>query len=77
MTQPLPRDLLQLARDTGYAAIPCPTCVPPGAGRERAGVCANCGGSGRLWTSPRGSLSDDGLKRLRHLLPRRTGEWHS
>lgn len=69
MTQPPTRDLRAFARATGYDASPCPGCAHVAEGPARAG-CTNCGGSGRLWTSPRGSLSDDGLARLRHLLTR-------
>lgn len=59
-----PRDLRDFARQTGYAATPCPDCrlVRPGSVVRRP--CANCGGSGRLWTSARGSLDDSGLARL-------------
>lgn len=38
----------------------CPSC----AGRDDAGSCPNCGGTGRLWVSGPRSLSDEGLRRL-------------
>jgi hypothetical protein len=69
MTAPLTRELDAFARATGYDPSPCPACAPVAETAARAG-CTNCGGSGRLWTSPRGSLSDAGLVRLHHLLSR-------
>lgn len=60
----LPEALLDLARASGFEASRCPACV---AG-ERDDRCPNCGGSGRLWTSPHASLSDEGLARLAQLL---------
>ena len=68
MTQLLLRELIGFAQESGYDAAPCPSCSAralPGEGRSG---CSNCGGSGRLWTSPRGSLSDAGLERLRRML---------
>ena len=56
--------------ESGYDAAPCPSCCAGApSGGDRSG-CGNCGGSGRLWASPRGSLSDDGLQRLRRMLVR-------
>jgi len=69
MSAPLARELGQFARATGYDETPCPGCAPVAEVTARA-RCTNCGGSGRLWTSPRGSLSDAGLVRLHHLLAR-------
>lgn len=69
MTAPLTRELGQFARATGYDETPCPACAPIAEVAVRAS-CTNCGGSGRLWTSARGSLSDAGLARLHHLLSR-------
>jgi hypothetical protein len=67
MTPREPRELTAFARATGYDAAPCPGSA--GAARDPGSPrCTNCGGSGRLWTSARGSLSDDGLARLRHLI---------
>jgi hypothetical protein len=69
MMRPLPRDLRDFARENGYVAQPCSACT--GAACDvPAPRCANCGGSGRIWHSPRGSLSDDGLQRLRELQSR-------
>jgi len=70
MTQPLLRDLIAFAHESGYDAAPCPGCALSRVAADRCctGACTNCGGSGRLWTSQRGSLSDDGLQRLRWLL---------
>lgn len=68
MTRPLLRELMDLARESGYAATSCPSCGIGAGESERSSACGNCGGSGRLWTSRRGSLSDDGLLRLARLL---------
>jgi len=67
MTAGRAHDLGTFARATGYDATPCRSCADS---EERpAGTrCTNCGGSGRIWTSVRGSLSDDGLARLRGML---------
>jgi hypothetical protein len=62
-----PRDLRDFARQTGYAATQCPDCCRIRPGSVVRTPCANCGGSGRLWTSPRGSLDDRGLARLLRL----------
>jgi hypothetical protein len=69
MTRRPPRDLIDFAGGSGFAPASCPTCATA-TGRERRGTCANCGGSGRLWISSHGSLSDEGLRRLRDLLGR-------
>ena len=70
MTQLLLRELIGFARESGYDAAPCPSCSARTIPGEGSSGCRNCGGSGRLWTSPRGSLSDDGLQRLHRLLGR-------
>ena len=62
-----PRDLRDFAREIGYAAAPCPDCRHVRAGSVVRTPCANCGGSGRLWTSARGSLDDHGLARLHRI----------
>lgn len=67
MTAREPNDLRAFARATGYDAVPCPDCSRAASEPHRS-RCTNCGGSGRLWTSSRGSLSDEGLARLRHLV---------
>jgi hypothetical protein len=59
------RELWLFARDNGYEATACPDCAGTA---DDVPSCANCGGSGRLWTSTRGSLSDAGLERLRGLV---------
>lgn len=63
MTQ-IPFDLSAFARAHGYEQVTCPDCD----GTPSDTPCPNCGGTGRLWTSPRGSLSDTGLARLREIL---------
>lgn len=70
MTRLLLRELIGFARESGYDAARCPTCSARSVPSEGSSGCHNCGGSGRLWTSPRGSLSDDGLQRLQRLLGR-------
>jgi hypothetical protein len=70
MTPRLLRDLMAFARETGYDASPCPDCAAPQRARADSETCSNCGGSGRLWTSARGSLSDQGLQRLRAMVDR-------
>jgi len=60
-------EILDFARASGYVAAPCPDCDATEPPDVRA-TCANCGGSGRLWTSPRGSLNDAGIARLRGLV---------
>jgi hypothetical protein len=62
-----PRDLRDFARQTGYAPTPCPDCCRIRPGSVVRTPCGNCGGSGRLWTSARGSLDDRGLARLLRL----------
>jgi hypothetical protein len=70
LTGSLPRDLRDFARQSGYAPTTCPGCAAAPCAASRARGCANCGGSGRIWSSARGSLADDGLERLRVLLSR-------
>ena len=67
MSPRTPRDLRDFAREIGYAATPCPDCRLIRSGTIVRKPCANCGGTGRLWTSARGSLDDRGLERLHHI----------
>lgn len=67
MSPQSPRDLRDFARASGYAATPCPDCRRVRPGSIVRTPCANCGGSGRLWTSARGSLDDSGLARLHRI----------
>ncbi|MFN8603696.1 MAG: hypothetical protein U0842_24745 [Candidatus Binatia bacterium] len=67
MTPQGPRDLRDFAREIGYAAVQCPDCRHVRVGAVVRTPCANCGGSGRLWSSARGSLDDRGLARLHRL----------
>jgi len=67
MSPPGPRDLRDFAREAGFASTPGPDCRRIRPGSVSRTPCANCGGSGRLWTSLHGSLDDHGLARLLRL----------
>jgi hypothetical protein len=70
MSGPRARDLRDFARQSGYAPITCPECAARPSDGPLAGGCANCGGSGRIWSSARGSLADDGIERLLEIVSR-------
>jgi DnaJ-class molecular chaperone len=67
MTARQPRELGTFARRIGFEPSACHACTGTGIDPS-ARSCTNCGGTGRLWTSQRGSLSDEGLARLRRLV---------
>lgn len=67
MSARAPRDIRDFAREIGYTPSACPDCRHVRPVTVVRTPCANCGGSGRLWTSARGSLDDGGLARLHHL----------
>ena len=76
MTGSRPRDLRDFARQSGYAPTSCPGCAATCANAP-ARRCANCGGSGRIWSSARGSLADAGLERLLEIVSRAEHEARS
>jgi hypothetical protein len=57
--------LYEHARRAGFTMVACPSCDGSTA------TCANCAGTGHLWSTGSGDLDDHGLSRLRQIESRR------